>query len=92
MAIPTWSQLTFLTGPQQTKAAQFAAIGEAVALWRAGNGPVPDTSAVTYSQAKAAESVLKDLGSLVGPAQLGIRFMREKSQNQALADYEAANP
>lgn len=92
MAIPTWSQLTFLTAGQQTKAAQFADIGQQWALYQAGKGPLPDLSPVTYSQAKAAEGLMKDLGSLVGPCQIGIRYVREVVQKQALADLESANP
>jgi hypothetical protein len=92
MAVPTWSQLTFLTGPQQTKAAEFAAIGQAFALWKSGKGPKPSLSGVTYSQTKAADGLLRDLGSLIGPAKVGIDFAREEYRKEALVALEAANP
>lgn len=92
MAVPTWSQLTFLTAGQQSKAADFAAIGAAFVLFQQGKGPAPDTSAVTYSQAKAAEALLRDLITLVGPAQAGIKYVREQSQKAALAANEVSNP
>jgi hypothetical protein len=92
MAVPTWSQLTFLSAGQQAKAAEFAAIGAAYALFRSGRGPKPDISGVTYSQAKAAEAILRDLGALVIPAQMGIRYVREVEKQTALDALEAANP
>ncbi len=92
MAVPTWSQLTFLTAPQQTKAAEFAAIGNAYSLWKQQKGPKPDISGVTQSQAKAADSALRDLGSLVGPARVGIQYVKEVNEAAALAAYQAANP
>lgn len=92
MAVPTWSQLTFLTGPQQTKAAEFAAYGAAYSLWKAGKGPPPNPGTLTHSQAKAADALLRDLGTLIGPAIVGIRAFREANRDQALADFETSNP
>lgn len=88
----TWSQLTFLTAPQQTKLAEFASIGNAFALWKQGKGPAPNISGVTQSQAKAADNQLRDLGSLVGPARVGIQYAKEQNEAAALAAYQAANP
>ncbi len=92
MAVPTWSQLTFLTANQQTKAAQFASIGQACALWKSGKGPQPDTSAVTYPQARGADLILRDLGSLVGPAKVGIQYVMELHAAEVKAADDAANP
>ena len=92
MAVPTWSQLTFLTTNQQTKLAEFAAIGSALGAWRAGKGPAPNISGVTYSQAKAGDAALRDLGSLIGPAKVGIEYIRQLKRDQALVDFDAANP
>ncbi len=88
----TWDQLTFLTAGQQAKAAQFATIGQAVALFRAGLGPAPDLSAVTQSQSKAAEVLLAQLVALIGPAQVGIRYSRDVFEAAALAAFQQANP
>lgn len=92
MATPTWNQLTFLTAAQQTKAADFASIGIAWALWKNNEGPKPDLSAVTQSQAKAADVLLRSLIDLVGPAQAGIKYARSEFETQALAAFQAANP
>lgn len=88
----TWSQLTFLTAGQQSKAADFAAIGAALALYQSGKGPLPDLSAVTQSQAKAADALLRNLIDLVGPAQTGIKYAKATFEAQALAAFQAANP
>jgi hypothetical protein len=92
MAVPTWSQLTFLTGPQQAKAAEFAAIGNAYSLYLGHKGPLPDLSGVTQSQAKTARALLKDLGTLVGPAEVGIKYATTTFEAAAMAEYQAENP
>jgi hypothetical protein len=92
MAIPTWSQLTFLTAAQQSKAAEFATIGQAYTLWQSGRGPKPDISGVTQSQAKTADGLLRDLITLVGPAQQGIKYVKQVNEQIALDAYQAANP
>lgn len=90
--IVTWSQLTFLSAAQQTKASEFAAIGNAYALWQQGRGPKPNISSVTQSQAKAADGLLRDLGALIGPAHVGIKYVIDTNRDAALVAYEAANP
>jgi len=88
----TWSQLTFLSAAQQTKAQQFADIGNAYALYQQGKGPLPDLSLVTQSQAKAADALLRDLMTTVGPAQAGIKYAKSVFEAAALAAFQAANP
>ncbi len=83
----TWDQLTFLTPAQQTKAAQFAVIGQAVTAFQ-----TPDLSTVTQSQAKAAEALLRTLIDLVGPAQIGIHYARKTFEDAALKAFQDANP
>ncbi len=92
MAVPTWSQLTFLSGAQQTQAAAYATLGNAYALWKAGKGPKPDISAFTFGNAKTAGGLLRDLGTLVGPAQVGIRYVLETRRQENLDALDAANP
>jgi hypothetical protein len=90
--VVTWSQLTFLTPAQQTLAAKFEKIGKDAAAFQNGQGPPPDTSTVTQSQAKGADKILRELMDLVGPAQNGIKYVNKKNEDQAVADYQAANP
>lgn len=86
----TWDEFASLTAAQKNKLAQFAAIG--AALGGAGPNPNPDISMVNYSQAKAAEAWLRELHSLVGPAAEGVKHVRRKAREAALAALEAANP
>lgn len=88
----TWDQLTFLSPAQQAKAAQLATIGAAVALYRRAGSPVPDISSVTYSQAKAAEVLLRQLQDLVGPAAMAIDYIRQVQRQSAVDTMEASNP
>lgn len=92
MAVPTWSQLTFLTGPQQAIAAQFETYGKALSAWKGSGSPKPSQGTLTYSQAKAAEKLFKDLGTLLSPALLGIREVKDNATAQAVSDFDAANP
>lgn len=85
-----WTDFSNLTAAQRTKLAEFAAIG--VALGGQQPNPNPNTSSVTYSQAKAAMVFFKELNTLVGPAVDGARFVIKKSQKQALIDLDSANP
>jgi hypothetical protein len=82
-----WDDFNNLTAGQKAKAAQFAAIGEALAA-----GTAPDLSSVTYSQAKAADLILRDMQTLVGPAIAGIKYVKKVSQAEAIAAFDAANP
>jgi hypothetical protein len=84
----TWDDFNNLTAAQKTKAAQFAAIGNAL---RPG-APPPDTSMVTYSQAKAALALVQDIKDLVEPALRGAQYVRTVGQNQAVASFDQANP
>ncbi len=90
--VVTWDQLTFLTAGQQAKAAQFATIGQAYALFQQGKGPLPDLSTVTQSQAKAADAILRTLIDLVGPAQAGIKYAKATFEAAALKAFQDANP
>jgi ABC-type cobalamin transport system ATPase subunit len=97
MAVPTWSQFTFLSAAQQAKAEQLSEIGRALQLmdWKPRPGqPVnpPDISGVTYSQVKAAEVFLKELETFLTPAALAVVYIRRKKQAEQLAALEAANP
>jgi hypothetical protein len=92
MAVPTWSQLTFLTGPQQTQAAAYATLGNAIALWRSGKGPKPDISAFSYQSSKTADGLLRDLATLTGPAKMGIEYVYKIRRQENLDALDAANP
>ena len=88
----TWDDFANLSAAQKNKAAQFAAIGQAVQLYRRGGGPLPDISAVTQSQAKAARAIFDDMQALVGPASIGVAWVIQKNYEAQLAAYEQANP
>jgi hypothetical protein len=84
----TWDQLTFLTGPQQTLAAQFAAVGAAMT----NTNPHPPIGALTLSQAKSAEAKLRELHNLVGPAIRGVQEVKARLYDANKASFDAANP
>jgi hypothetical protein len=88
MAVPTWSQLTFLTAQQQTKMAQMAVEGAKVNV----RGPLPDLTNITYSQVKGARQALRELHDLIGPTLRLINYATEFYQKKAVSDFDAANP
>lgn len=78
---------TFLTNAQKTKAAEFAAIGEALKT-----NPNPDISGVTYSQMRSAEAKMRELQTLIGPAMRGLKHVKDKMEADAVQTYKNANP
>lgn len=83
-----WTDFSNLTNAQRTKLAEFAVIGAAL------TGPTsnPSTAGVTYSQAKTARAFAKEVQTLVGPALAGALFVIKKTQEQAVTDFDTANP
>lgn len=89
MATPTWSQLTFLTTPQQTKLAQMAAEGAKIGVRGA---PPPDLTNITWSQVKEARRVFRELHDLINNAERLIAYAIEFYRTKAANDADAANP
>lgn len=85
-----WSDFSNLTPAQRAKLAEFAAIGTVMGGLQPT--PNPDTSAVTYSQAKQAQAFLRELHTLVGPVVTAARFVIQKGRDKALSDFDSANP
>jgi hypothetical protein len=84
----TWSQLTFLTAPQQALAAQFEAVGRAIT----DRVPHPPIGTLTLQQAKAAERLFRELMDLVGPAMRGANEVADRHYAANKAAFDAANP
>lgn len=85
----TWDDFStaFLSAAAKTKAQEFAAIGNALRT-----NATPDISGVTYSQMRAADAKMRELHTLVGPALLGLKYVKEKMEAAALQSYKDANP
>lgn len=84
----TWSQLTFLTAPQQALAAQFEAVGRAIT----NQNQHPPIGTLTLQQAKAADRLFRELMDLVGPAMRGAKEVAERRYAENKAAFDAANP
>lgn len=85
-----WTDFGNLTNAQRTKLMEFAAIGTAMGGPQGNQNP--NTSAVTYSQAKAVVLWMKELNDLVGPAIIGAKHVVAKGQKQAIDIFDQANP
>jgi hypothetical protein len=85
-----WTDFSNLTNAQRTKLAEFATIG--TSLGGATPNLNPDISGVTYSQAKQVLAFAREAHTLVGPAVVGANYVMKKAQEQAVKDFDTANP
>jgi hypothetical protein len=82
----------YLTPAQQLNAQKFEIIGKEAMLHRIGQGPPPDITQVTLSQAKAARTKFEDMLRLVNDGMAGAQYVFRTLHEENAKNYDAANP
>lgn len=79
-----------LTAAQQAKIQAAIDIGNELALPGRPGAPAIDLSTLTPAQAKAIENFIRDVNSLLGPAWRAVKYIRQKTKDDAAASADAA--